>query len=143
MELPEHALISRDKGINRSLFCAIKWVNRPLGGGLTALLSMANSLLFFSTYERMKQQADYINHSKLSYSQVIIVSLVNIFSAIAWGLESITHAHAFEILVAAHTKFAPPFWELLGSMLAGTTWFTYLIAGLYFRHDARSNSVKN
>jgi hypothetical protein len=88
--------------------------------------------------------AAYLAGSKLSSSQVIIVSLVYVFSAIAWGLVNITHAHSLETLVAAHTNFVPsPFFLLPWSLLSGTAWFSCLIAILYFMYDIRSNSVKN
>ena len=110
-------------------------------------LHAANAITSLSVYITLLfgyMTAAYVAGSKLSSLQVTIISLVYVFSAIAWGLVNITHAHSLETLVAAHTNFVPsPFFLLPWSLLSGTAWFSCLIASLYFMYDIRSNSVKN
>ena len=107
-------------------------------------LHAANAITGLSVYITLLfgyMTAAYIVGAKLSFSQVIIVSLVYVFAAIAWGLVSITHAHSFEALVVAYTNFVPsPFWELPWSLLSGVTCFSSLIASLYFMYDIRSGA---
>jgi hypothetical protein len=82
----------------------------------------------------------YVVGSKLSKTQIAIISAIYSVSSLVWMGAILTHAHSFATLVARHPGYIPsPLWLLPWPELAGVIAFSAFLASLYFVYDARSN----
>jgi hypothetical protein len=112
-------------------------INLHAGNAITSFTVLVTYLFGFIT-------AAYIVGSKLSKVQVLIISILYIFSSFVWILSTLTHADSFTTLVAAHPGYVPSsFWLLPWPVLAGSAQVSALAASLYFMYDVRSVNAQS
>ena len=112
-------------------------INLHASNAITSFTVLVTYLFSFIT-------AAYIVGSKLSKAQVLIISILYIFSSLVWIISTLTHADSFATLVAAHPSYVPSlFWLLPWSFLAGSMGVSALAASLYFMYDVRSEYAQS
>ena len=111
-------------------------INLHAGNAITSFTVFVTFLFGYMT-------AAYFVGAKLTFLQVMIVSLIYTFACAVWAVSTLTHAHSFETLIVAHPNFVPsPLWGLPWSRLVALLTSATLVASLYFMYDVCSREVE-